>query len=148
MPQSLSNILIHLIFSTKNRNPLIRPELRDELQAYLGGVLANMSCPVLVLGGVEDHMHILFQLSRTLSMAKVVEEVKTSSSRWLKTKGINDFYWQTGYGAFSIGRSEVGAVSNYIRTQEEHHRKISFQDEYRQLLSDFGIEFDERYVWD
>jgi REP element-mobilizing transposase RayT len=145
---SLSNILIHLVFSTKNRNPLIGPAIRGELHAYLGGILKKRGCSFMTCGGVDDHVHLLFDLPRAISVSKIVEDLKSSSSVWMKTKGISGFYWQTGYGAFSIGRSEKDGAERYVRRQEEHHRKLSFQDEYRQLLTEFGIPFDERYIWD
>ena len=150
MPQSLSRVLIHLVFSTKNRVPVLSPAIRTELHPYLAVVLKNDNCPSLQVGGVEDHVHLLFALSRTRTMAQVVENVKTSSSKWLKTKSpaLADFHWQNGYGVFSVGRSEVDGIIHYIRNQEEHHRVATFQDEYRKFLLEHEIEFDERYVWD
>ena len=150
MPQSLSRVLVHLVFSTKNRVPLLIPAIRAELHPYLAVVLKNDNCPSLQVGGVEDHVHLLFALSRTRSMAQVVENVKTSSSKWLKTKSpfLADFHWQNGYGIFSVGRSEVDGLIHYIRHQEEHHRTATFQEEYRRFLVEHQIEFDERYVWD
>ena len=151
MPQSLAKILVHTIFSTKDRRPLLRDKsLRDELHRYLGGILANHDCQPLIIGGVEDHVHILSTLSRTCQAAEMVKEVKRGSSLWLKTKGsdLNDFAWQNGYGIFSIGFSQIQGVKNYIAGQEEHHRKASFKDEFREFLRGYKIEFDERYVWD
>src|SRR5581483_1141630 len=117
MPQSLARVLVHLVFSTKNRAPVLAPEVRAELHPYLAAVLANDDCPSLQVGGVEDHVHLLFSLSRTRTIAQVVENVKTSSSKWLKTKGtqLTDFYWQAGYGAFSVSRSQADEVVEYIR---------------------------------
>jgi putative transposase len=150
MPQSLARVLVHLVFSTKGREPFLSPGIRTELHPYLAVVLTNDGCPSLQVGGVEDHVHLLFGLSRTRTIAQVVENVKTSSSRWLKTKGpaLADFHWQNGYGAFSVSQSLADEVVDYIRRQEEHHRTRTFQEEYRRLLERYGIEFDERYVWD
>jgi putative transposase len=151
MPQSLAKILVHTVFSTKERRPFLRdPALRDELQRYLGGIVAHLDCQPIIVGGVEDHVHLLCALSRTCEPAELVKEVKRGSSLWLKTKDadLHDFAWQNGYGMFSIGFSQIEAVRNYIAGQEEHHRKISFQDEFRQLLHRYDIAFDERYVWD
>jgi REP element-mobilizing transposase RayT len=150
MAQSLANIYVHLIFSTKNREPLIRDELRVELHAYMATVLANLKCPAVLINSVEDHVHILFNLNRTTTLANVVEEVKKSSSKWMKPKraDLAFFSWQAGYGAFSVSESNVPKVANYIRNQEEHHRKTSFQDEFREFLRRHRIEFDERYLWD
>jgi putative transposase len=150
MPQSLSRILVHLIFSTKNRVPVLAPAIRAELYPYLATVLRDNDCPMLRVGGVEDHVHLFFGLSRTLSIAKMVEIVKTSSSKWIKTKGpeLAQFHWQHGYGAFSVGQSDVDAVIQYIDTQEEHHRRSSFQDELRGFLARYQVPYDERYVWD
>ena len=147
MPQSLSNVLVHLVFSTKHRHPRITQEIRRELYPYLTAVLKNHDCPVLQVGGVEDHVHALFQLSRKMSIADVVEKVKTSSSKWAKSKD-SEFAWQAGYGAFSVSPSEPDGVIRYIQGQEVHHRLVSFQDEYRELLRLAGMMLDERYAWD
>lgn len=124
--------------------------LREELHRYLGGILANLDGQPLIIGGVEDHVHLLFAHSRTATVADVVKELKRGSSVWLKTKSpeLADFAWQNGYGVFSIGQSQVDDVRAYIAGQEEHHRRISFQDEFRRLLQRYEIEFNERYVWD
>jgi REP element-mobilizing transposase RayT len=151
MPQSLAKILVHTVFSTKDRRPFLRDApLREELHRYLGGILSNLDCQPIIAGGVEDHVHLLCALSRTCAPAEMVKEVKRGSSLWLKTKSsdLADFAWQNGYGIFSIGFSQIEAVRDYIAGQEEHHRKVSFQDEFRQLLRRYEIEFDERYVWD
>ena len=151
MPQSLAKILVHTVFSTKDRRPLLRDKpLRDELHRYLGGILTNIECQPVIVGGVEDHVHLLCALSRTCDAAAMVKEVKRGSSLWLKTKSpdLADFAWQNGYGIFSIGVSQLESVRDYIAGQEEHHRKVSFQDEFRRLLQRYEIEFDERYVWD
>jgi len=149
MPQSLSKVLVHLIFSTKHREPLIGEDIRPRLHAYIVGILDNLKSPSLQTGGVADHVHILFALGRTVSQANVVEEVKKSSSKWMKAEGgVPGFTWQSGYGAFSIGESQTGTVIRYIRNQEQHHRKVSFQDEFRKFLERYKVAYDERYVWD
>jgi len=151
MPQSLAKILVHTVFSTKDRRPsLCDRALREEAHHYLGGILTHLDCQPLKVGGVEDHVHLLCALSRTCDAATMVKEVKRGSSLWLKTRGpeLNDFAWQNGYGIFSIGFWQLGAVRDYIAGQEEHHRKTSFQDEFRQLLHRYEMAFDERYVWD
>jgi len=114
----------------------------------MGGVLRNIECPLLQIGGVEDHVHILLRLSRTISLAQLVEKTKTSTSRWIKTKGPSGFAWQAGYGAFSVGQGEADRVIRYIQGQEERHRTVSFQNELKALLVEAGIAFDERYMWD
>jgi len=138
------------VFSTKNRVPLLIPDIRAELHPYLAVVLTNDDCPALQVGGVEDHVHLLFGLSRTRTIAQVVENVKTSSSKWLKTKGLAlaDFHWQSGYGAFSVSESKADEVVEYIRRQEEHHKTRTFQEEFLLFLERHGITWDERYVWD
>ena len=151
MPQSLAKILVHTVFSTKDRRPLLRDKtLRDELHRYLGGILTHLDCQPIIVGGVEDHAHLLCALSRTCEAAAMVKEVKRGSSLWLKTKSpdLQDFAWQSGYGIFSIGFSQIASVRDYIAGQEEHHRKVSFEDEFRLLLQRYEIKFDERYVWD
>jgi len=151
MSQSLSKILVHTIFSTKDRRPLLRDKLlRDELHAYLGGILTKHDCQPIIVGGVADHVHMLSTLSRTIQAAELVKEIKRGSSLWLKMKSpdLHDFAWQNGYGIFSIGFSQVETVRNYIAGQEPHHRTLTFQDEYREFLKRYAVEFDERYVWD
>ena len=151
MPQSLAKILLHGVFSTKERRPFLRDALlRDETHHYLGGVLKTLDCLPIIVGGVEDHVHFLCNLSRTCDPAAMVKEVKRCSSAWIKTKSpsLRGFRWQAGYGLFSIGFSQVAAVRKYIAGQAEHHRRVSFQEEFRTLLARYEIEFDERYVWD
>jgi putative transposase len=150
MPQSLSNILLHLVFSTKNREPFIFPELESELHAYIAGIHKNMACPLLKIGGTENHVHILCRLERVVTVSKLLEEVKKSSSRWLKGREerLAGFAWQAGYGAFSIGMSNIEALERYIEGQEAHHQKQCFEEEYRALLKKYCIEWDEKYVWD
>jgi len=148
MSQSLANILVHLIFSTKHREPWIHDEICPRLNAYVVGILANHQSPSVATNSVKDHMHILFALSKNYSAAKIVEEIKTDSSRWMKDQGVPSFRWQNGYGAFSIGQSQVTVVKKYIARQEEHHRRLSFQEEFRQFLERYQVKYDERYVWD
>ena len=151
MPQSLAKVLVHIVFSTKNRYPfLVDMNIRNEMHAYLGGTCNNLDCPVSTVGGVADHVHILCALSRNLSIAKVVGEIKRGSSRWIKSRGrmLTKFAWQNGYRVFSVGQSNVQRVREYIGRQEEHHRKRTFQDEFREFLKEYEIEYDERYVWD
>jgi len=148
VPQSLANVVLHLVFSTKHRQPVLNDAICRELHPYLAGTLTNMRCPPIQVGGVEDHVHLLFRLSRTNSIAEVVENVKTGSSKWLKTKGIPDFAWQGGYGVFSVGCTDLDDAVAYVRNQRSHHAKISFQDEFRALMQEAGLEIDERYVWD
>jgi len=148
MPQSLAKLLVHLIYSTKHRERTIQDTVRPHLHAYLVGILDNLKCPSLQTGGTDDHVHILFSLGRTISLSDVVEEVKKGSSKWMKTQGVPTFTWQAGYGAFSVGESQAAAVVRYIQRQEEHHRHLSFQDEFRQFLEKYRVAYDERYVWD
>ena len=150
MPQSLSNVLIHIVFSTKNRDRLIAPEIEQELYSYLATTCKSHACPALKIGGAEDHVHLLSRLSRTITISKLVEQAKKGSSKWIKTKGTKflKFFWQNGYGAFSIGASQIPALRQYIENQKTHHQHQSFMDEYRALLKKYQIEYDERYVWD
>jgi REP element-mobilizing transposase RayT len=150
MPQSLSRVLVHLVFSTKNRAPLLSLDIQRELHPYLCGVLGNLGCTSLRVGGVGDHVHILLGLSRTKTIANVVEELKTASSKWLKNFGpeMAEFHWQHGYGAFSVSQSDADRVEAYILEQSQHHQRMTFQEEYRRLLERHHIDFDERYVWD
>jgi len=150
MPQSLSRILIHLVFSTKNRERILTPAIQTELHPYLAGVLNASGCPSLQVGGIEDHVHLFFGQSRIRTIADIVETLKTSSSKWIKTKGAEfaGFHWQSGYGAFSISQSSAASVVDYIQNQAKHHIKVTFQEEYRRLLERYQIAFDERYVWD
>jgi putative transposase len=148
MPQSLARIVVHLVFSTKNREPLITPETRPALFAYLAGALNAIECPAIEVGGFVDHVHLLFVLSKNWALSKVIEEVKKESSKWAKEKVHPRFYWQGGYGAFSVSASNEPRVVAYIRGQEEHHRERTFQDEVRDLMRRTGQPLDERYFWD
>ena len=148
MPQSLARNVIHLIFSTKNREPFIAPAARESLFAYLAGTLHELGCPALKVGGVADHVHLLFALSKTVALSQAVEEVKKGSSKWAKDAVHPNFYWQSGYGAFSVSRSNEAQGAAYVDGQEEHHRARTFQDEFRAFLRKHGLDCDERYVWD
>jgi len=150
MPQSLSLVLVHIIFSTRDRKPLIEHPIRQDLHAYLASRAREVGCECYCVGGVADHVHLAVRLSRTVTIAQVLEELKTSSSKWLKTQsaGLKTFSWQSGYGAFSVGPSDLPALRQYIETQEAHHKKHTFQDELRGFLKKYGVEYDERYVWD
>jgi putative transposase len=151
MAQSLSNVLLHIVFSTKDRRPFLQDaELRTELHAVIMGMLRNRNCPGLTINSVEDHIHILCQLSRTMSMADLLQEIKAASSRWIKDqrKELQEFQWQGGYAVFSVSQSQVPQVVAYIDQQEEHHRRLSFKEELLALLQKNGIDFDENYLWD
>lgn len=150
MPQSLARIHVHLVFSTKNRYPFLMDTIRSSLHAYVAAVLKSLGCPAIVINSVEDHIHILFNLSRTVTMSKVVEDVKKSSSKWIKTQdaGLPRFSWQAGYGAFSVSESQVDSVRVYITRQREHHAKVAFKEEFKSLLIASNVDYDERYVWD
>ena len=149
MGQSLVKNYIHIVFSTKHREPLINQAIENELHNYLGGICNKMECQVLKVGGYDDHIHILCLLSKKVLLVKLMEELKSHSSKWIKTKGQDyaNFYWQDGYGAFSVNPSEIEIVINYIANQKEHHHKKSFQEEYRAFLKKYKIEYDEKYVW-
>jgi putative transposase len=149
MPQSLARLLVHLIFSTKNRMAFLQsPQIRSEVHAYLTSTLRGLDCEPVQVGGVADHVHLLFGLSRTISLAELVKDLKTSSTKMMRDKGHRDFSWQTGYGAFSVSESNKSAVIEYIVNQETHHRKMTFQEEIRALLKKHSMRFDERYIWD
>ncbi len=148
MPQSLSSILIHLVFSTKNRESFTTPAIEQELHPYFATIFRALKSPSLAIDGTTDHVHVLFCLGRVMKIADLVEEVKTGSSKWIKTKGpgFRDFHWQNGYGTFSIGQSNVATLKRYIHGQKRHHRRVTFQDEYGKFLKRYEIEYDERNV--
>ncbi len=150
MPQSLVHNYIHITFSTKNRFPFIDNEINKELFSYLGGICKNLECNPIIIGGHKEHVHILCLLSRKIALMKLIEEVKSHSSKWVKTKGVKyqNFYWQRGYGGFSVNPTEIDIVKKYILNQEEHHKIKTFQDEYRAFLKKYKIKYDEKYVWD
>ena len=150
MPQSLSNIIVHTVFSTKNREPWLDSDNRPRMHAYLATICRDLGAEALRVGGVPDHVHILSTLPRTLSQAELIEQVKKTSSKWIKTidARYRGFSWQRGYAAFSVSPSQMDAVSQYIDNQQKHHRTRTFREEYRELQRKHGIKFDERYVWD
>ncbi len=150
MGQSLVNNYLHIVFSTKHRELLIHPPVEADLHSYLGGICNKLECQVLIVGGYTDHIHILCKLSKKIALMKLIEELKSHSSKWIKTQGIEyaNFYWQDGYGAFSVNPAEVETVIAYIANQHQHHSKKTFQNEYRAFLIKYKVEFDERYVWE
>ena len=151
MPQSLTAVYLHLVFSTTNRIPYLRDQqIRDEMHAYLGGVSNKLGAPALLIGGTDDHVHALCRLGRALTLADWVKELKRASSLWIKkhTADQQEFAWQSGYGMFSVSASNIEAVKTYIGHQVEHHRKQTFQEEFRLLLKKHGITWDERYLWE
>ena len=150
MPQSLSLVIIHVIFSTKDRHPFLKPDSRPKLHAYLATVARNIGCEAYRVGGVADHVHLAIRLSRTVTIADLVQELNTSSSKWVKTQspGLAAFAWQRGYGCFSVGPSDLDRLRAYIDDQENHHETRTFQEEFRMFLKKYGVEYDEAYVWD
>ncbi len=150
MSQSLANILVHTVFSSKNRAPVLSESMRGELQAYIGGIIKNLHGNLLKAGSVEEHIHLLIAHPRICSPADLVKEIKTGSSKWIKAQhtDFRDFHWQGGYGMFSISPTHIPAIEYYIGNQVEHHRQVSFQDEFRQLLKKYNLQWDERYIWD
>jgi REP element-mobilizing transposase RayT len=150
MPQSLANILVHLVFSTKDRSRWIADDWRDELHGYIGGIIRRFETDLLAAGSVEDHIHLLFPLPRTAPLSEMVKEIKSGSTRWIHAAPSRPthFRWQAGYGAFSISPGHKQALARYIANQREHHRVTTFQEEYRKLLAKYGIPHDERFVWD
>jgi REP element-mobilizing transposase RayT len=150
MGQSLSNIFVHLVFSTRKRQPFLTPSLRPSLHKYIASIFDDNGCHLVVINSQADHVHVLFELSGQVMLCKVIERVKAASSRWLKTqdKGLDSFAWQSGYGAFSVSRSNLDHVREYILNQEEHHRVRTFQDELKALLKKHKIAYDERFLWD
>ncbi len=144
MPQSLSQVIVHLIFSTKNREPWLDAEVRPRMHAYLATICRDPSAEAFRVGGVADHVHLVVTLPRTLSQSGLVEEIKKLSSKWIKglDPKYRQFYWQRGYGAFSLGRSQLETVVKYVSEQERHHRRVSFQEEFRQVLAKYGVAFD------
>lgn len=150
MSQSLVNNLVHLVYSTKRRQPWISKEFKERLFAYQAGVFKQWGSPAIIIGGVEDHVHALYCQSKNHALKKIVEEVKKGSSKWMKTDGPKNknFYWQNGYAAFSVSQSSVAEVKAYICNQVEHHHKMTYQEELRALLDRHEVAYDERYLWD
>jgi REP element-mobilizing transposase RayT len=150
MPQSLAKILVHAVFSTKNRADLIPVEIENDLFPYIHGITANHESKLITANGTSNHVHLLISLGRTIDISGLIGEIKRSTSLWIKTKDdrFENFYWQEGFGAFSIGQSEVPILSKYIANQKLHHAKYGFKDEFRGLLKRYEVDYDERYVWD
>lgn len=150
MGQSLAKLYVHIVFSTKHHEKILTPEVQPELFSYLGGICNNLECYPLKIGGFSDHIHILALLSKKIALTHFLQELKTSSSKWIKTKGptFARFHWQDGYGAFSVNPAQTEFVVKYISDQYEHHRKKTFQDEYRMFLKKYKVDYDERYIWD
>ena len=150
MAQSLSKVLLHIIFSTKNREPWLDSNVRPRIHAYLATICRDAGADFVLVGGVSDHVHIVTTLARTLSQAQLIEEIKKASSKWVKALDARyrGFFWQRGYAAFSVSPSQLDSVLEYVNKQQEHHRTRTFQEEYRELLRKHGVDFDERFVWD
>lgn len=150
MSQSLAKIHLHIVFSTKNREPMIHKSVERELYDYMASIGNELKCNVTKIRGTENHVHIGCCLSRTITIAALLEEIKRSSSKWIKTKGpqFKKFAWQEGYGAFSFGESQLQDVVRFINDQKEYHQTISFKDEFRKLLQKYNVDYDERYIWD
>lgn len=149
MPNSYSNLLFHVVFSTKQRRPLISTTWRGELDRYIGGIVREKRGTLLEIGGMPDHLHLALRLRADTAVANMVRDIKANSSRWIREREPElDFHWQDGYGAFSVSKSQFGSVIDYIRTQEEHHRPIRFEDEFRLLLERHEIEYDPKYLFD
>ena len=149
MPQSFAKVYVHITFSTKNRYPFIDKDIESELWAYIGGICKRLECNPIQIGGYADHIHICCLLSKKMTQTKLLEEVKKESSKWIKTKGkaYERFYWQDGYGVFSVNPSELDTVVNYIVEQKQHHKKRTFQEELLAFLKKYKVEYDERYLW-
>ena len=150
MSQSLTNILVHIIFSAKDRQSFINQNVEDQLHAYMAAVFKEYDSHALIIGGTENHVHILCSLQKKYSLSKILEDVKKCSSKWIKTvdPDCGKFYWQNGYGAFSIGFSGKTAAIHYIKNQKEHHRNKTFQEEFLEFLNKYQVNYDERYLWD
>ena len=150
MPQSLTQIYLHIVFSTKNRRPDMAQPIQEQVHAYLAGACNGLDSLPIKVGGVEDHVHILCRLSKNIAVSELLRDLKRESSKWIKTTSpeLNSFHWQNGYGAFSISPSHVDELCRYISNQSIHHQQESFQDEFRRLCRKYGLEIDERYVWD
>jgi len=149
MAQTLTRLLVHVVFSTKQRRSLITPEVEPELLAYLGGICRNQESPALAIGGTENHVHLLISLSKNIALSDLMMTLKKDSSKWIKTKGnaYADFHWQDGYGAFSVGQSQVRAVTDYVHGQKERHRTMTFEEELVALAKRYAVAFDPRYLW-
>ena len=149
MAQTLTRLLVHIVFSTKDRRNLIAPAIEPELHAYLGGICGNRESPALAIGGTENHVHLLISLSKNIALSDLMMMLKKDSSKWIKKNrdAFREFYWQDGYGAFSIGESQVAAVTDYIRGQKMRHKTVTFEDEVVALAERYGVAFDPCYLW-
>ena len=150
MARTLIEIYLHIVFSTKDRANIIHPEIEAELHRYMAGIVANLDSRCFAINGTENHVHTLVSLGKRVALSDIVREVKKGSTVWLKREGAvsRAFNWQDGYGGFSVGRSDVPAVRRYIAAQKEHHRRVSYEEEFVALLDENGIAYDERYLWD
>jgi REP element-mobilizing transposase RayT len=149
MSQSLSKLYVHIVFHTKYNQDLIKPQIENELYAYLGGILKENKCVPIAIDGIENHVHVLCIQSKNIALATLLEELKRNSSRWIKTKGAEyvDFAWQGGYGGFSVSQSKVDVVKRYIENQKEHHKTVSVKEEYLIFLQEYGVDYNEEYLW-
>jgi len=150
MSQTLTSLMVQLVFSTKNREQIITPEVEPELFAYIGGILRNYESVLLDAGGTSDHVHLVVSQSKNIALSGLLKEIKGASSSWIKSQGrwFRNFHWQDGYGAFSFGKQDLPTLQQYVANQKEHHRKWSFKDELIYMLEENGVEYDERYLWD
>ena len=148
MPQSLAKVFIHIVFATKHSQPIISTIIQTELHAYMVGTISKLGSYTNAIYANPDHIHILCNLPRTITLSDFISKIKTSSSKWIKTRGMANFSWQDGYGAFSVSSSKIKVVEKYILNQSEHHKKVRFKEELRKFFEEYGIEYDERYVWD
>lgn len=147
MPHTYSNLIFHIVFSTKERRPLITDELRERLYEYIGGTIRGLDGTLIEIGGIADHVHILLAVKPTVRLSDFMRELKSCSSKWANEIARSRFEWQTGYGAFTVSMSQIEVVRKYIRNQARHHAKMSFEDEFKKLLDLSGIDFDEKYLW-
>ena len=149
MSQSLSNILLHIVFSTKYQQKLLYKKIRSELYSYIATIFKNKNCYCYQIGGIDDHIHISCTLAKTISTSDLIKEIKTSTSVWLKNKenNLTNFHWQNGYGVFSLSPSHLQRLCTYITNQENHHKQITFKDEFLGLLNKYNVDYDERYLW-
>ena len=149
MANTLFEFYMHLVFSTKNRGNLIHPEIEAELHRYMAGIVRNLDSRCLAINGTENHVHLLVSIGKSVAVSDLVRETKKGSTSWVKRRGVvrGNFHWQDGYGAFSVGRSDLDAVKRYIANQKEHHRRVTYEEEFVSLLRENGIDYDERYLW-
>lgn len=147
MPHTYTNLIFHIVFSTKQRFPFIKPEFEERFYEYIGGTMRALGGICLEIGGVEDHIHILVKLKPTLDVAKLLERMKPSVTKWARSTIHPKFEWQNGYGAFTVGESQIPAVRRYIQNQKQHHKQATFENEFKELLAKAGIEYDERFLW-